>query len=123
MPSELTKTYAESDNMSSDSDATSSTRGFTFNGLSIKDIVFELKQKIQVENHNKKMKKRNEGGAILEAPGEEDSCSSSDEDSNSGDSEDNLDHEQMLELMPKRIIKKGNSLGKQQKNKKKNLAA
>lgn len=43
---------------------------------------------------------------------------SSDEDSDSGESEDNLDADQLQAIMPKKIIKKGSAAGNQGKKKK-----
>ena len=42
---------------------------------------------------------------------------SSDEDSDSGESEDNLDADQLQHIMPKKIIKKSSNIGKKKKSK------
>jgi hypothetical protein len=57
----------------------------------------ELKQKMIEEKAAKRV-------TIVEQDNENDG--SSDEDSDSGESEDNLDADQLVQIMPKRIIKK-----------------
>ncbi len=82
----------------------------------MKDLVSELKTKMQQEKQRKKE------AASSDTLTNEARDISSDEDSDSGESEDNLDADQLQQIMPKKIFKKGNA-GNQGKKKKNRVSA